>query len=89
MRVTVIPGDRWIRRDDDAANLPDWPFKDANIHAIQWYDTEGEIEYVGRPKPPNTNFSDPALLQPYLAALDLYLASLPEPITPSFPPESE
>jgi hypothetical protein len=73
MRVTVIPADRWIRRDDVSANLPDWTFDDAPIHAIQWYESEGEIEYVGRPKPPNEPFTDPAILQPYLDALDEYL----------------
>lgn len=73
MRVTVIPADCWIRRDDTQANLTDWPFDDANIHAIQWYDTEGEIEYTGRPKPPNEIFTDAARLDPYLAALDQYL----------------
>jgi hypothetical protein len=75
MRITVISADRWIRRDDDAANLPEWPFDDANIHAIQWYDTEGEIEYTGRPKPPNQIITDAAVLQPYLDALDAYLAA--------------
>lgn len=79
MRITVIPADRWIRRDDEAANLPDWPFNDAAIHAIQWYDTEGEIEYKGRPKPPNEDFTDPSVLEPYLTALDAYLASQVEP----------
>jgi hypothetical protein len=73
MRVTVIPSDRWIRRDNDAANLPEWPFDDANIHAIQWYETEGEIEYNGRPKPPNQAINDPAILTPYLEALDVFL----------------
>jgi hypothetical protein len=75
MRITVIPSDRWIRRDNDAANLPDWSFDDAAIHAIQWYDTEGEIEYAGRPKPSNEVFTDVARLEPYLAALDTYLAA--------------
>jgi hypothetical protein len=83
MRVTIIPADRWVRRDVDAANLPDWPFDDATIHAIQWYDTEGEIEYSGRPKPPNEEFTDPSVLQPYLTALDEYLAGAvgPAPTT--------
>jgi hypothetical protein len=69
----VIPEDRWIRRDDDAANLAEWPFDDSSIHAIQWYGEEGEIEYEGRPKPPNEAFADPSILDPYLAALDAYL----------------
>jgi hypothetical protein len=74
MRVTVIPADRWIRRDDDAANLSEWPFDDVTIHAIQWYDTEGEIEYKGRPKPPNEIITNFSILEPYVSALDLYLA---------------
>jgi hypothetical protein len=73
MRVTVIPSDHWVRRDDDTAKLPEWPFDDANIHAIQWYGTQGEIEYDGQPKPPNEAFTDSAILQPYLTALDAYL----------------
>lgn len=76
MRITIIPEDRWIRRDGDQAKLPDWPFDDANIHAIQWYGADGEIEYEGRPKPPNETITDPAILAPYLVALDAYLSSL-------------
>lgn len=49
MRVTIIPSDRWIRRDNDAANLPEWPFDDATIHAIQWYGDEGESNTQATP----------------------------------------
>lgn len=73
MRVTVIPADRWIRRDDVSANLPDWPFDDFEIHAIQWYDTEGEIEYMAKPKPPNKLITDFSILQPYLDVLNEYV----------------
>ncbi len=73
MRVTIIPEDRWIRRDGDETHLPEWSFDDAGIHAIQWYGEEGEIEHQGRPKPPNEAFADPSILDPYLAALDTYL----------------
>jgi hypothetical protein len=72
MRVTVIPEDKWIRRDDVAVHLPEWNFNDSNIHAIQWYDTEGEIEYNERP-PRNEVTTDASVLQPYLDALDEYL----------------
>lgn len=78
MRVTVIPVDHWVRRDQVSARLPDWPFDDSAIHAIQWYEIEGEIEYNGDPKPENQLFTDPAILQPYLDALDQYLNSSPE-----------
>jgi hypothetical protein len=79
MKVTIIPEDRWIRRDGTQANLPNWSFDDANIHAIQWDDAKGEIEYNGSPKRRNDSFTSAAVIAPYLAALDAYLASIPEP----------
>ena len=76
MRVTVIPSDRFIRRDNDQVwRLADWPFDDASIHAIQWYETKGEIERNGSPRPANEEIDNPAILEPYLAALDAYLAT--------------
>lgn len=78
MRVTVIPVDHWIRRDQLSAHLPEWPFDDAEIHAIQWYEIEGELEYNGDPKPENEPFTDSEILKPYLDALDQYLNSQPE-----------
>lgn len=75
MRVTVIPEDLWIRRDNEAARLPDWPFSDANVHAIQWYGQAGEIEYKGYPKPPNEIIDNFSILDPYLAELDKFLAA--------------
>lgn len=76
MRATVIPVDRWVRRDDQAANLSDWPFNDSEIHAIQWYSDSGEIEFVGTPKPPNQPFTDASILEPYLEALQAHLDAL-------------
>jgi len=78
MRVTVIPEDKWIRKDEESANLPEWNFDDSNIHAIQWYDTEGEIEYEGRSKPPNEEFTDFSVVQPYVDALEQYLTQQQE-----------
>lgn len=74
MRVTVIPEDKWIRRDEVAVNLPEWNFEDSNIHAIQWYDTEGEIEWKNPQR--NEITEDVSILQPYLNALDEYLTSI-------------
>ena len=79
MKVTIIPEDRWIRRDGTQANLPDWSFDDANIHVIQWDGAKGEIEYNGTPKRRNDSFTSAAIIAPYLAALDAYLASISEP----------
>jgi hypothetical protein len=61
MKVTIIPEDRWIRRDGTQANLPDWSFDDANIHAIQWDGAKGEIEYNGTPKPRMIHLPAPQL----------------------------
>lgn len=76
MRITVIRKDRWIRRDDDAAFLKEWPFNDSNIHAIQWYDDHGEIELNTPENTPNVKFTDFEILKPYLDALDEHQAWL-------------
>lgn len=75
MRVTVIPSDRWIRVDGRSAVLPVWPFDDSHIHAIQWRNGAGEIEFTGTPKPQNQPTDDPAFLTPYVEALDAFLAA--------------
>lgn len=73
MRVTVVPADKWVRRDDVSAHLTDWPFEDSHIHAIQWYEDHGEMEFATRPKQPNEQFADVSVLDPYLDALDAHL----------------
>ena len=47
MRVTIIPEDKWIRKDEVSLKLPEWNFNDPDIHAIQWYEDHGEIERFG------------------------------------------
>lgn len=79
MRVTVIPIDKWIRRDEISAHLPEWNFEDSDIHAIQWYNDHGEIEWKNPQR--NESIGDNSILQPYLTALDTYLSSIPsEPV---------
>lgn len=73
MRVTIIPSDHFIRRDNISVQLPTWDFDDADVHAIQWYEDHGEIEHNLEPIPPNTVISDDSVLQPYLDALDEFL----------------
>lgn len=74
MRITIIPADRFIRCDADFAVLDDWPFNDSHIHAIQWDDTEGEIEH--REKPPRNEYiTDPSIVMPYVQALQDFLSS--------------
>jgi hypothetical protein len=78
MRVTIIPEDKWIRKDNVSAKLPEWNFNDPDIHAIQWYDTKGEIEYKETEDSPqrNESITDDSILQPYLDALSEYLDNL-------------
>lgn len=58
MRLTIIRADGAVYKDSlpytglDLSNIP------ANVHALQWYETEGEIEFNGRPKPQNELISE-------------------------------
>lgn len=78
MRVTIIPADKFIRKDDVSAHLPEWNFNDPDIHAIQWYEDRGEIEWKNPQR--NEITTDDSILQPYLDALDDFL-STPLPAT--------
>lgn len=44
MRVTIVPEDGFVSVDGEGYTGLDLKFMDASIHAIQWYETEGEIE---------------------------------------------
>lgn len=47
MRLTIVPADRFISIDDEGIWIynEDLSWIPENIHAVQWYDTWGEIEY--------------------------------------------
>lgn len=47
MRLTIVPGDKAIYLDGTFLLdiQQDWTWVPSNVHAIQWYDTWGEIEY--------------------------------------------
>jgi hypothetical protein len=45
MRVTIIPTDGFVSIDNIGFSEIDLSFIPNEIHAIQWYDTFGEIEY--------------------------------------------
>jgi hypothetical protein len=58
MRLTIIPSDNLVGVDGKFLNGLDLTSCGipANIHAIQWYETEGEVEFVDNPdrtKPQN------------------------------------
>lgn len=44
MRVTIIPADGFVSIDGEGYTSLDLSFVGADIHALQWYETEGEIE---------------------------------------------
>jgi hypothetical protein len=59
MKLTIIVDDNAVyvdgvcrmRLDLSTCNIP------ANIHALQWYETEGEVEFDGKPKPANEDIT--------------------------------
>jgi hypothetical protein len=58
MRLTIIRADGAVYKDGFSyagLDLSDVP---ANVHALQWYETEGEVEFSGRPKPQNEVISE-------------------------------
>jgi hypothetical protein len=45
MRVTIIPEDGFVSVDGEGYSGLDLSFIPYEVHALQWYDDEGEIEY--------------------------------------------
>lgn len=47
MRLTIIPSDKYIAVDDEGflKLQQDLSWIPSNVHAVQWYDTWGEVEY--------------------------------------------
>lgn len=60
MRLTIIPDDKKVGIDGvffanldlSTCGIPE------NIHALQWYETEGEVEFSGKPKPLNEEITE-------------------------------
>ena len=44
MRLTIIPFDGFVSVDNIGYRGLDLSFMDASVHAVQWYETHGEIE---------------------------------------------
>jgi hypothetical protein len=44
MRVTIIPVDGFVSVDGEGYSDLDLTFMAADIHALQWYETDGELE---------------------------------------------
>lgn len=45
MRLTIVISDGTVIKDGTPATGLDLSFVDSSIHALQWYDTYGEVEY--------------------------------------------
>ena len=71
MQVTIIPVDGFVSVDGEGYNNLDLSFMDADIHALQWYGNEGEIERkdVRGRICTNEEITD---LTPYQAAIDAW-----------------
>lgn len=44
MRLIIIPDDGFVSVDGEKFSNLDLSFMDSDIHAVQWYETEGEVE---------------------------------------------
>ncbi len=82
MRISIIPQDKKIIVDGRTVDLDDdapWSFDDDNIHAIQWRDGRGELEYediLGEDPVPNKVFGEDEfqdIIEPYLQYYHTFL----------------
>ena len=61
MRLTIIRADGAVYKDGVSYSDLDLTAVPANVHALQWYETEGEIEFINnsdRTKPQNEIISE-------------------------------
>jgi hypothetical protein len=61
MRLTIIRADGAVYKDGVSYSGLDLTAVPANVHALQWYETEGEIEFINnsdRTKPQNEIISE-------------------------------
>ena len=45
MRLSIIKDDKTVVKDSVAAIVTDVSYIPTNVHAVQWYDSKGEVEY--------------------------------------------
>ena len=84
-RYTLVPSDSVLLIDGVAAFGVDYTGIDPTIHAIQWYDTTGWVEYVGDPvtqvKPPNLQINSIAPYQSYITNAEGIIYAANNPVT--------
>jgi hypothetical protein len=71
MRVTIIPVDGFVSVDGEGYSELDLSFMASDIHALQWYETEGELEVKDARGRVVENRSIDSL-EPYQPALDAW-----------------
>ena len=87
MRTTIVPHDSLVLVDGKPKTI-DCTSMSPDIHAVQWYDTRGEIEYVNTPGQPQDEYkaNEPIdSMDQFQDILDLY-ESTPDPAPPPPPP---
>jgi hypothetical protein len=76
MRLTIIPSDGAVYEDGLCYSGLTWEGTPADVHALQWFDTQGWIEYEG----PKVNEDITVLPQWALNAMAAWdVANQPQP----------
>jgi len=58
MKLTIIRSDGAVYKDGVSYSGLDLSSVPTDVHALQWYGTEGEVEFNGKPKPQNEIISE-------------------------------
>jgi hypothetical protein len=84
MRVTIVPDDGIVLVDSKWLKI-DCSSVASDIHAVQWYDDHGEIEYktINGARAPNMSISD---ISPFKTVIDLWNVENAKPPPPPPPP---
>jgi hypothetical protein len=74
MRLIIIPDDGFVSVDGEKFSRLDLSFMDSDIHAVQWYETEGEVERRDNRGRIIAN-EEITSIEQFQPALDLWLAA--------------
>jgi hypothetical protein len=70
MRATIVVDDNMVLVDGKAQRVDCSPLIADNVHAVQWHDSVGEVEYRADPetgdRAPNQRITDFSPYQPYV-----------------------
>lgn len=74
MRLTIVPEDRVVCIDKVCIHGIDMSSIPSDVHAVQWYDTVGDVETVDpvTRRPVNTAIYS---IEPYQTVIDLWQAA--------------